>query len=90
MQGVNEEIVEVDIEEDRTISLETLKSLFGPEVSAFTYTNPLSGRERVVRVADSKLLEPKDGWETPGRVYSISFGFHYSQTGPRFICISSI
>ena len=76
-KGVNGEFIEVDIEEDRTVSLETLKSLFGPEVSALTYTNPLSGRERVVRVADSKLLEPKDGWEALDRVYSISFGFQH-------------
>ena len=73
-KGGNGEIIEVDIEENRTVSLETLKSLFGVEVSALIYTNPTSGRERVVRVSDNKLLEPKDGWEFPDRIYSISFG----------------
>lgn len=74
-KGGNGEIIEVDIEENRTVGLETLKSLFGPEVSALTYTNPSSGRERVVRVSENKLLEPVDGWEAQDRVYSISFGF---------------
>ena len=74
-KGENGEIIEVDIEENRTVRLETLRSLFGAEVSALTYTNPMSGRERVVRVADNKLLEPKDGWEFEDRIYSISFGF---------------
>ena len=70
-KGENGEIIEVDIEENRTVSLETLRSLFGAEVSALTYTNPMSGRERVVRVADNKLLEPKDGWEFEDRIFNI-------------------
>ena len=32
----NGDILEVDIDEDRTVSLETLKSLYGPDVSALT------------------------------------------------------
>jgi hypothetical protein len=87
-KGGDGEIIEVDIEENRTVGLETLKSLFGTEVSALTYTNPSSGRERVVRVSDSKLLEPVGCWEAQNRVYSISwipmpFGLYY-QTSPRF------
>ena len=53
-KGVSEEILEVDIEENGTVSLETLKSLFGPHKC---YTNPLW------KSSDNKLLEPKDRWE---------------------------
>lgn len=56
-------VMEVDIHDDSTVCLETLRSLFGPKVSALTYTNTSTGRSRdcVVKVSDEKLVEPKDG-----------------------------
>ena len=36
--------------------------------------NELTGRERLVRVSGNSLLEPKDGWKTTTRVYTVSCG----------------
>ena len=57
---------EVDIKENRIVSLETFKSYINPFQS-----HPLSGHERVVTVADSKFLEPMDGREVQDRIYSM-------------------
>ena len=73
-------VIEVDIDDDGTVSLETLRSLFGPNVSALTYTNPLTGRDRVVKVSDEKLIEPKDGWRASDRTYSVSYGYNDART----------
>ena len=67
-------LMEVDIDEDGSVSLGTLKSQFGPQVATLTYTNELTGRERLVRVSGNSLLEPKDGWKTTTRVYTVSCG----------------
>ena len=66
--------MEVDVEDDRTVGLETLKSVFGDKAAGLIYTNTSIGRDRLVRVSDKNLLEPKDGWKTPQRVYCVSFG----------------
>lgn len=67
-------VLEIDVEDDETVGLETLKSVFGEKATGLTYTNPSTGRERLVRVSDKKMLEPKDGWGTPERVYCVTFG----------------
>ena len=67
-------LMEVDIDEDGSVSLDTLKSQFGPQVATLTYMNELTGRERLVRVSGNSLLEPKDGWKTTTRVYTVSCG----------------
>ena len=66
--------MEVDIDEDGSVSLDTLKSQFGPQVATLTYMNEVTGRERLVRVSGNSLLEPKDGWKTTTRVYTVSCG----------------
>lgn len=66
-------VLEIDVEDDGTVGLETLKSVFGEKATGLTYTNPSTGRERLVRVSDKQMLEPKDGWGTPERVYSVAF-----------------
>jgi hypothetical protein len=66
-------VLEVDVEDDGTVGLETLRSVFGEKATGLTYTNPSTGRERLVRVLDKQMLEPKGGWETPERVYCVVF-----------------
>ena len=66
--------MEVDIDEDGSVSLDTLKSQFGPQVATLTYMNEVTGRGRLVRVSGNSLLEPKDGWKTTMRVYTVSCG----------------
>ena len=66
-------VLEIDVEDDGTVGLETLKSVFGEKATGLTYANPSTGRERLVRVLDKKMLEPKDGWRTPERVYCVAF-----------------
>ena len=66
-------ILEVDVEDDGTVGLETLKSVFGDKAAGLIYTNTSTGRDRLVRVSDKNLLEPKDGWKTPERVYCVTF-----------------
>ena len=39
-------VLEVNVDDDGTVGLETLKSLFGEKVAGLTYPNPLTGRER--------------------------------------------
>ena len=58
-------VQEIDVEGDGTVGLETLKSVFGEKATGLTYTNPPTGRERLVRVLDKQMLEPnqKMGWE---------------------------
>ena len=76
----NGAIIEVDIDDDGTVGLETLKSLFGDKASALTYTNPSTGRERVVRVLEEKLVEPKGDWGTSDRIYLVSYGCQDTRT----------
>ena len=66
--------VEIDVEDDGTISLDTLKTQFGPQVATLTYINESTGRERLVRVSGNSLCPPKDGWKSNSRVYSLSSG----------------
>lgn len=68
--------MEVDIDEDGSVSLDTLKSQFGPQVATLTYMNmhEVTGRERLVQVSGNSLLKPKDGWKTTTRVYTVSCG----------------
>ena len=67
-------MMEVDVDEDGSVCLDTLKSLFGSNAATLTYVNEVTGRERVVRVNGNSLLEPKDGWKTTTRVYTVSCG----------------
>ena len=67
-------VVEIDIEDDGTVSLDTLKHQFGPRVATLTYVNESTGRERLVRVSGNNLCPPKDGWKSNVREYSISSG----------------
>lgn len=55
---------EVDIDNNGTIRLEMLRSLFGAKFYALTYTIPSTERDRIARVSDEKLVEPKGGWRT--------------------------
>ena len=66
--------MEVDVDEDGSVCLDTLKSQFGPQAATLTYMNELTGRKRLVRVSGNSLLEPKDGWKTNTRVYIVSRG----------------
>lgn len=67
-------LVEIDIEDDGTVSLDTLKNQFGPRVATLTYINESTGRERLVRVSGNNLCPPKDGWKSNTREYTISSG----------------
>ena len=82
-------VLEIDIEDDGTIGLETLNSVFGETATGLTYTNPSTGRERLVRVSDKKMLEPKDGWGTPERVYRVTFGQERQDSPVERIDVSS-
>ena len=46
-----------------------MKRVFGEKATGLSYTNPLTGRERLVWVLDKQMLEPKDGWG----VYCVAF-----------------
>ena len=70
-KGDDGSVTEVDIDDDGTVSLETLQSSIGPNESALTYLNPLTGRDRVVKVSDEKLVEPKDGWRASDRTNTV-------------------
>ena len=63
--------MEVDIDENELVCLDTLKSQF---IATLTYVNELTGRERLVRVRGNSLPEPKDRWKTNMRVYNVSCG----------------
>lgn len=67
-------VMEVDVDEDGSVCLDTLKSLFSPNAATLTYMNKVTGRERVVQVDGNSLLEPKDSWKTTTRVYTVSCG----------------
>ena len=67
-------VMEVDVDEDGSVCLDTLKSQFGHQVATLTYTNEVTGRERLVRISGNSLLEPKDGWKTTTRIYTVSCG----------------
>uniref|UniRef100_A0A094ZDD7 TAR DNA-binding protein 43 n=1 Tax=Schistosoma haematobium TaxID=6185 RepID=A0A094ZDD7_SCHHA len=57
----NESPIEVPIEDDGTVLLATLKSVF-PKSTGLKYLAPDSGCLRGVRLNDGKLYAPSDGW----------------------------
>lgn len=64
--------LEVDLESDGTVSLETLRNFFGTFVNALTYKNPTTGRDRIVPVSSVSFREPNGGWGD--RVYTVTSG----------------
>ena len=63
-------VAEVDINEDGSVSLESLRSEFGPSVTALKYTNTTTGRYRIVRASSGHFSPPRDGWGN--REYMVS------------------
>ena len=41
----DESVLEIDVENDGTVGLETLKSVFGEKATGLTYINPSTGRD---------------------------------------------
>ena len=70
----DDNVMEVDVDEDGSVCLDTLKCLFGSNAVTLTYVNEVTGRERVVQVNGNSLLEPKHGWRTTMTVYTVSCG----------------
>ena len=64
--------IEVELDCDGTMSLETLRIYFGSFVNALTYKNPTTGRDRVVAASNGRFLSPKGGWSN--RVYTVTSG----------------
>ena len=76
----------LEIEDDGTVGLET-NSVLGETATGLTLTPQLV--ERLVWVLDKKMLEPKDGWGTPERVYCVTFGQERQDSPAEWIDVSS-
>lgn len=68
--GMSGDLAEVEVDEDGSVSIETLRCHFGPTVDALKYINPTTGLVRLLRVKDGKFLPPKGGWSD--RTYTVS------------------
>ena len=60
------EPVEVELEEDHTVTLSTLSNEFGSGISGLSYRNPKTGLRRVLRISgDGTRVNPsRDGWSS--------------------------
>ena len=58
------EPVEVELEEDHTVTLSTLSNEFGSGISGLSYRNPKTGLRRVLRISGrgTRVNPPRDGW----------------------------
>ena len=54
--------IKVEIDEDGSVSISTLSSVFGEKVSGLTYINEATGNQRAVKCLGNKLFPPKSGW----------------------------
>ena len=60
------EPVEVELEEDFTITLSTLSNEFGSGISGLSYRNPTTGLRRVLRISGdgTRVNPPREGWSS--------------------------
>ena len=64
------EPVELECEEDGSYLLSSLAAAVGCEVTGLCFKNEATGHFRFVKVANGRLLPPKDGWGL--RIYHVS------------------
>ena len=57
-----EEVVEISLEPDGSVGIDTLCGEFGRGVTGFSYINPATGSRRIVRVSRNSLLPPGGKW----------------------------
>lgn len=62
--GEFEEACEIELEEDQSLSLSTLTSEFGSGVTGLSYTNPETGKRRIIRLNDTVFHPPRSGWSS--------------------------
>ena len=61
-EGPGEEIVEISLEPDGSVGIDTLCGEFGRGVTGLSYINPATGSRRIVRVSGNSLLPPGGKW----------------------------
>ena len=56
------ENIEVDVEDDGTLTMTSIQSHFGKDATGLKYKNPATGNWRRVRADGNYLFPPKGGW----------------------------
>ena len=74
---------EVELEEDESVTLDSLRSFFGEGAMGLGYNNTTTGRIRILRVDKEAIVRPKAGWD-PTRKYVVRMATNCSASGEEF------
>lgn len=54
---------EIELEDDESVTLRSLRSFFGPGAIGLGYNNSTTGRFRILRLENEAIVRPRGGWD---------------------------
>lgn len=66
----NAESIEIELEDDKSLLLTSLTSLF-PDATGLVFRHPVTNQRRAVKFADGKFVEPIEGWSFAKKYFCV-------------------